>query len=401
MNPRLAYLVSQYPTVGHSFLLREIRAMRALGFDLFTVSVSPPDRPGMQMTSDEREEAARTRYVTTTGLLVVIAIHLRVLFRNAGGYFRGLGAAIRLGGFHPNVLLFHLLYFAEAVIAGHWIVEAGYSRVHTHFSSTVALLMAHVFPLRISMTLHGSDEFQDPRAFHMAEKLRAAMLVCTISEYGRAEIMKASDARDWSKIRVIPLGVDVSVFTPRPFRERPEVFEIVAVGRLVPLKGYPVLLEAIDQLIRAGRVLRLRIAGEGPARASLKGEIARRNLGEFVQLEGNLNAPDVLELYRQADIFVLASLIEAVPVVLMEAMAMEIPCVATRVTGVPELIRDGKEGLLVTPSSSRELAAAIGKYMDDPGLRRQLGEAGRVRVTELFNLGRNTNALAEVLRESC
>jgi glycosyltransferase involved in cell wall biosynthesis len=117
-----------------------------------------------------------------------------------------------------------------------------------------------------------------------------------------------------------------------------------------------------------------------------------------VIVEGWKNQTEVRELYRRADIFALASFAEGVPVVLMEAMAMQLPCVATRITGIPELIRDGIDGLLVTPSDAAELAVAIARLIDDPGLRRRLAAAGRVRVEEKYHLATNVARLGEIFR---
>jgi colanic acid/amylovoran biosynthesis glycosyltransferase len=138
--------------------------------------------------------------------------------------------------------------------------------------------------------------------------------------------------------------------------------------------------------------------GDGPDRESLRARIAELGLTERVILEGWKNQDEVRRLYRNADIFALASSAEGVPVVLMEAMAMQLPCVATRITGVPELIRDGIDGLLVTPSDPEELARAISRLLDDAALRRRLAEAGRLRVRERYDLATNVARLSEIFR---
>jgi colanic acid/amylovoran biosynthesis glycosyltransferase len=115
-------------------------------------------------------------------------------------------------------------------------------------------------------------------------------------------------------------------------------------------------------------------------------------------LEGSCNHDRVLDFYRQTDLFALASFAEGVPVVLMEAMAMEIPCVATWITGIPELIRHGTDGWLVPPADEEQLADAIGRLMDDAELRQKLGRSARVRVQEDYNLTRNAERLAEIYR---
>jgi len=156
---------------------------------------------------------------------------------------------------------------------------------------------------------------------------------------------------------------------------------------------------ALDRLVRQGRSARLRIAGDGPDRAALERSVTERGLNPQVIFEGWQNADSVRALYRTADLFVLPSFAEGIPVVLMEAMAVEIPCVATRITGIPELIRDQTDGLLVTPASEEELAAAMARLMDDFTLRRQLGESARRRILENYDLRRNTAQLGSIFRE--
>lgn len=395
---RIAYLVSQYPAVNHTFILREIRGLRKLGAELRVASISDADRPPEKMTADEREEAANTYFVKSAGLLNVAGDHLATFVANPAGYFRGLVCALSLGQFHPKRTLSALFYFAEAVIVGRWMQHQGLSHFHTHFSSTVGLIMQRIFPVTMSMTIHGPGEFDDPAGFRLSEKIAASSFVCAISNYGRSQLMKVSDYSEWNKIEVSPLGIDPAVFTTRPFREAPETFEVICVGRLAPVKAQHILVAAIDRLRKQGRRVRLRLIGDGPDRRGLEQNVSARRLNHDVIFEGWCNQDQVLALYEQADAFALASFAEGVPVVLMEAMAMEIPCVATRITGVPELIRDGVDGLLIAPSSVEELAEAIATLMDDPELRRRLGSAGRERVMEKYDLAHNTAQLANIMR---
>src|SRR5581483_6132281 len=120
--------------------------------------------------------------------------------------------------------------------------------------------------------------------------------------------------------------------------------------------------------------------GDGPDRAALQQAVESFGLADDVRFEGAVSQDHIRSLFSTADVFALASFAEGIPVVLMEAMAMTVPCISTRITGIPELIRDGIDGLLVTPADAAELASAIGRLMDDANLRRRLGEAGRQRV---------------------
>jgi glycosyltransferase involved in cell wall biosynthesis len=210
--------------------------------------------------------------------------------------------------------------------------------------------------------------------------------------------MRASDSRYWDKVEVTPLGVDTGVFAPPLDRGNSERFEVLFVGRLVTAKGLQILLAAVHRLVREGRRIRLRLVGDGPERPGLERRIAELSLELNVELMGSLNQYRLRQLYRESDLFVLTSFAEGVPVVLMEAMAMEIPCVATWITGVPELIRHGIDGWLVAPGDFEEAADAIAHLMDDPVLRRRLGSSARERILEKYDLDRNTANLAEVFK---
>jgi glycosyltransferase involved in cell wall biosynthesis len=225
------------------------------------------------------------------------------------------------------------------------------------------------------------------------------VFVAAISRFAASQVMKSSAPRNWSKIRVLPLGVDPADLTPHhPSPEEAAPIRIVSVATLAPVKGFHILLAAAAILARRGRRLELTIVGDGPDRPALEEAIAKLGLTGAVHLAGRCNHDRVIDHYRAADIFALASFAEGVPVVLMEAMAMEIPCVATWITGIPELIRDGVDGLLGPPGDPETLADAIASLMDDPELRLRLGQSARRRIVESYDLKRNSNRLAEEFR---
>jgi glycosyltransferase involved in cell wall biosynthesis len=393
---RLAYLLSQYPAVNHVFMLREIRRLRQLGFQIHVASIRGPDRPPEAMTEAEREEARSTYYVKDARLIEIAQAHAATLASRPLGYLRGLGCALSGAGLSPRSILSGLFYFAEAIVAGHWMRRSRLSHVHTHYSSGVALIVARTFPVTMSATFHGPAEFEDPAAFRLGEKVGTSLFSCAISFYGLSRLMYASAHSEWPKLEVTPLGVDAAEFAPRPFRESPPVFEILSVGRLAAVKGQQVMIAAVDAVVKEGRRIRLRLAGDGPDRAELEREVARRGLSQVVAFEGNLNQDRLRAVYCESDAFLLSSFGEGLPVVLMEAMAMEIPCIATWVAGVPELIRDGVDGLLVAPGDVQSLARAIVRLMSDSGLQRRLGQSGRQRILEGYDVAANAGRLGEV-----
>jgi len=396
---KIAYLVSQYPTIGHSFIFREIRQLRALGLDLRVASIRESDRTAESLTPEEQEEMDQTFYVKPLGLWRAIGQHIATLASGPIRYSRGLIYAIRLGGLDLRKVFLCLLYFGEAVIVGRWMEREGLRHVHAHFSSTVALIATRAFSITMSATIHGPDEFTDPAGYWLREKIDTAVFLVAISEYGRSQLMNACDYQQWNKLEVVPLGVEPWALTGRPFRDHPAPFQIFYVGRLAPVKGVHLLIAAVDRLLKEGRDVRLRLVGDGPERWKLEGDVKRRDLNSRVVFEGQIHTDQVRALLNDADVFAMSSFAEGLPVVLMEAMSMVIPCVAPQIGGIPELIRNGIDGLLVPPSNHEELARAIAVLMDDPALRRRLGEAGRKQVLEKYNLTRNTARLGSVFRQ--
>ncbi len=399
---RIAYLVSTYPAVSHTFILREVQRLRRVNFDIRMASINSPDCSADGMTSQEQDESSTTFYVKREGIRGSVRANLAVLAKSPKSYFAGLWFALRLAGTDLRRLTFAVFYFVEAVILGRWMESQGLRHLHVHFAnaaSTVGLIASRIFPIEFSLTVHGPDEFYDGPGLRLAEKIAGASFACCIGQFARSQLMKLSPPGEWDKFEIGPLGVDPQLFTPRPFRSSPPAFEILCVGRLVPAKGQYVLVAAIRRLVKTTPNLRLRLVGDGPDREGLERAIAAANLGLHVVLEGSVNQDRIRDYYRRADIFVLASFAEGVPVVLMEAMAMEIPCISTFVAGIPELIRNEIDGILVPPSDDEALASAVKRLVDDSALRRRLGVAARRRVMEKYNLDQNVAVLARIFAD--
>ena len=395
---QLAYLVSQYPAVHHRYILREIRGLRKFGFDITVVSIAAPDRPPAQLDPEERQEFACALYVKPSGLAGAVIAHLHTALTRPFAYLAGLALWVRLSRLCPAQLFRTFLYFTEALIAGSWVRARGLRHVHVHYASQVAIFLERVFPITVSHTLHGPAEFENPLTFHLARKIAAARFVVAISSFGRSQLLRHCAYEHWSKVAVCRLGIDPGRFAPIP-RRRNGPFRLITVGRLSPEKGHLVLLSALERLARTGRQLRLTVVGDGPFRKSLEKAAAQKGLADQVTFTGWVNNDAVAALYGEADAFALASFAEGLPVVLMEAMATGLPCVATRITGIPELIEHGRSGLLVTPAEDAALADAIARLYDDPELCAQIGEAGRRRVVEDYDSAKNVAHMAELFRE--
>lgn len=400
-NIELAYLISRYPSISHTFILREVAELRKLGFVIRPASINPPDRPDVGLTEAERAEAQSTWYVKAQGVGGAFAALLATTLNQPAGLWRGLKLALRIGGAEPRRLAKHLAYLVEAAMIGQWMRREKLTHLHVHFATPAAmvgLLTKTVFGIGYSFTVHGPDEFYDAPGYALTEKILGADFVACISHYARSQMMKLSPVSEWPKFEVCRLGVDPERFSPADRVAEPGRFNVVCVGRLVSAKGQHILLEALAVLKSRDRTPHLTLVGDGPDRASLEAHTQRLGLGELVQFTGAVNQDAILKFYGQADAFVLPSFAEGLPVVLMEAMAMGIPCVTTQITGVPELIRDGEHGLLVAASDVGGLADAIEQLMDDPALCRRLADAGRERVLQDYVLRINAGRLGELFR---
>ncbi len=396
---RIAYLISRYPALSHTFILREVLELRNLGIAIETVSVNPPDRPLDELGPEEQAEALRTFVLKDQSLANLIAALLWTVVLEPLGLLRGFRMALRLSGYQPRVLLKRVFYLLEAIVVGQWMRTRALRHLHVHFAtpaSTVALLAKEIFGIEFSMTVHGPDEFYEVTEYHLTEKIEAASFVCTIGHYCRSQLMKLSDPKHWGKIDVSPLGVDPEKFRRAMVRASSSEIEILCVGRLVPAKGQAILVEAVALLKGKGFPVKVTFAGDGPDRARLEGAAVRLGIASACRFLGGVNPEKVRDLYEAADLFVLPSFAEGIPVVLMEAMAMEVPCITTRITGIPELIESGAQGLLVAPSDVNGLAEAIERLWSGPEFRKELAVAGRRKVESSFNLKPNVAKLGAI-----
>lgn len=399
---RIVYLLSCYPAVSHTFFLSEIQQLKKLGFIVETASINPADRPRSSLPPAEVEEAEHTFYVKPAGVARAIAIAAKTLLFHPAVLIRGAVAALRLGRSDPSTTLYALFYLAEALVLGDWMRLRGLRHLHIHFCgpvATVGMLASMAWGFSYSLTVHGPDEFYDVKKFYLSQKVEQAKFILCISDFCRSQLMRIVAPEHWDKMHVVRLGIDPDVFIPRVQPHRPaRPLEVLCVGRLVPSKGQLILLRACSLLHDQGVSLQVRLVGDGPDRKHLEKFASQMKID--VIFEGAKSHDQTRSLLEQADIFALASFAEGVPVALMEAMATEIPCVSTMIAGIPELIRDGLDGLLVPASSVDALASALRRLAEDSLLRRTLASAGRARVLKLYNLPHNVSTLAACFRDN-
>jgi glycosyltransferase involved in cell wall biosynthesis len=407
---RVAYLMSHYPAVSHAFVAREVEHLRASGVDVQTVSIRRAQERDL-MSEADRRAAASTINVLPAGVGRLISAHLEAFVRSPRRYLATLGLALRTGAPGARERLWHLFYFAEAMILLRDCRRAGVAHIHAQFADSatdVAMLITHYRQgQRVggqecswSLAVHGSVEFYDVTRYALASKLAHARFAVAISDFGRSQLMTLSSSERWPHIHVVRCGVDPRVYVPPPQRSSSDRgAEILFVGRLLHGKGLSLLFEAIAELRRQDLEVSASIVGDGPARGEFEAVAQRLGLTRHIRFLGAVGQDDIRETYARADIFCLPSFAEGIPVVAMEAMAMELPVVTTRIMGVPELVTDGTTGLLVAPGRVDALINALEQLVRTPEDRRQIGRAARRKVVQDYDVSRSAQQMRAVLQD--
>ena len=383
---RLAYLTSQYPAASHTFIRREIEALRARGAEIETFSVRSPAADEAQAEAD-REEAQKTYYILLQSARDFLAAHLGALLTGPGQYLRTL--VLALGHRAPGArgLLLAFAHFAESVLLARELKRRRVQHLHNHFANsaaTVGLLASRFLGIGWSFTMHGISETDYPAGLLLGRKIEAARMVACVSYFGRAQGMRLVSSNHWDKMHVVRCGLP---FDRLPLRVagRKNTETLICVGRLSPEKGQAGLLRAFAQLRERHEDVRLRLVGDGPDRNALEALAAELGLTDRLTFLGRLNENDTLAEIAESDLLVLPSFMEGLPIVLMEAMALGVPVVASRVAGIPELVEDESAGLLFAPSDWGGLARCIERLLTDGPLRKSLAEQGKRKVLAEFD----------------
>jgi colanic acid/amylovoran biosynthesis glycosyltransferase len=379
----VAYLINQYPKVSHSFIRREILALEALGARVVRVAA----RGWADAVVDPADEAerARTRYLLRGGAGGMLVSGIRALVTSPVRVCRAVALAASMSRMSPRPLHVHLIYLLQASRLLELCREEGVTHVHAHFGTNpaeVAMLCAALGGPRYSFTVHGPEEFDMPAGLHLKEKVERAEFVAAISSFGRSQLYRWIAHEQWAKVQEVRCSVDES-FTQQPPAVPTTSGMVVCVGRLCEQKGQMLLLAAAREMVRRGHDIQLVLAGDGEMRPELERLIASYGLAGRVRITGWVSAAEVRSLLTQARALILPSFAEGLPVVIMEAMALGRPIITTRIAGIPELVREGKEGWLVSAGDCEALVNAWADLLQaDPGRLLAMGESARRRVVE-------------------
>lgn len=397
----LAYLTSRYPADSHTFIRREIEAVRGQGIEVDTYSVRAPSS-GEAASSLDRAEEVRTYYLLQQSMLAFVSAHAAALFTHPIAYLKTIGLALSHRAPGARGLLLSIAHFAESILLASELRRRATTHLHNHFANsaaTVGLLATRFLGIGWSFTMHGISETDYPAGLMLARKIEAASLVACVSWFGRAQGMRLVGPGHWEKMHVIRCGLP---FDRVPLRAQSsdDVRTMICVGRLSPEKGQAGLLHVFARLLQKHPDLTLRLVGDGPDRANLEDLASRLGIGSALTFAGRLSEEDTLSEIARSDLLILPSFMEGLPIVLMEAMAIGVPVVASGVAGIPELVEDAVTGLLFTPSDWMDLQLQIETLMSDRTLYEAVAKAGRERVSAEFDARKSAAELGRLFREA-
>jgi glycosyltransferase involved in cell wall biosynthesis len=398
---KVGVLIPEFPGQTHAFFWRELAALRGLGVEPELVSTRRPPA-GIVSQSWAKEAMARTVYLAPPSTADVAAMAAEAARDTPFGTMRAARSIVRARGIDRRGRARLLGLAATGARLARLARRRGWRHVHVHScgdAAHVAMFANRLAGTPYSLTLHGPLEDYGP---NQREKWRYARFAVVITQRLLREVREELDGALPPVVEVAPMGVDVQRFTrSSPYEAwsgRGEL-RIFSCGRLNPCKGHADLIDALGMLRGRGIDARLAIAGEDEKGGTgyhreLAGHVASAGLDGAVTLLGAVSEERVREGLERAHVFSLASKAEPLGVAIMEAMALEVPVVVTGAGGVPELVRDGQDGLLVPPQSAPELANALERLARDADAARRLAHAARERVVAGFDSSTSARVLA-------
>ena len=398
---RIAYLLHRFPAITDTFIKREIRGLQVAGTNVLVISVWKPK--DSETTPDILAEwAADTRFLLPRSILSILWIVLTMAAYSPRRFCSALYLAISTARPGLRGFAYQLFYFAEAVLAAAELQKYTADHVHNHIgdqSGTVTMLAASLAGIGYSITFHGWPVFFDAKYSRIKEKVLGARFTRSISYFCRSQLMMFSECDDPAPFKVVHCGLDLAKYAYRPPRE--QVKHLFCAARLSPEKGMAFAIKALRILHDKGHNLELRVAGDGPSKKHLEALAKELGVSDQVKFLGFLTERKIIDELQNADLFVLPSFVEGLPVSAMEAMAVGVPVIATNIAGTSELVEDGQTGVLVRPSDPQALVDAVIRLIGDYKFRLRGAELARQKVIDEFDIDKETAKLNRYLIQSC
>lgn len=393
---KIGYVLKRYPRYSETFIVNEILAHEAAGLEIQIFSLMYPtdghfqdvlgevQSPVKYLPQDYMEASIWWYYLNKANEVLPDLFQMLEVFRNER--FRHVYQAVEL-----------------ATI----VRTTGIEHLHAHFATSatnVARMASYLSNIPYTFTAHAKDIYhKDIHFVDLQSKIHDASSVITVSNYNLERLTKMFGS-DKDKIKRVYNGLDLRKLQYRtPKNRKPN---IITLSRLVEKKGLDILVNACDILARRGVDFHCSIIGEGELESELLGQIKERNLQDKVELTGALPRTQVLQKFYNASILAAPAIVakdgnrDGLPTSILEAMALGVPCVSTDVTGIPEVLKDNKTGILVPQNNSVELANAIEKLLNDSKLSISLSENARKLIESNFDIRKNSVRIREIFAQN-
>ena len=392
--PRFAYLFERFPSFGQTFCYREVAELgrQEIAPPIFSIR-NPKDEPPQDW---DARIIQRVHYILAEKELLE-EVRYAAKERQIGA---DIIAALDEWGRRTDFLRLY-----QAVYVGLRLQKIGIDHVHAHFAgmaARTAFWINKFFSIGFSFTAHANDIFS-PRQFEIGlDKLcDTARAIVTETDYA-ARFLRERFPHSADRVHRVYNGLDLAKFGRADFSSGPPL--IIAVGRLIPKKGFSDLIRACALFAERGKSFRCEIIGEGPLEKELRREIDELCLQNNVVLTGAKPQTQLRRCLAAANVFVLPSVtdpdggMDNLPTVIMEAMATGLPVVSTNIGGIPEMVIENETGFLVQPGNAAAMADAIERVINDPSLAQRLGQFGYERAQALFSIGKNVRELCALIK---
>jgi len=397
---KLAYFCSEYPSRSHTFIRREIDELRRRGASIDVYALRRPKRENL-ISELDHQEFQQTVSILPVKPWQLILVHGKMFFQKPLRYLHTLKTA--LGHHLPGAknTLWTLFQFAEGILLAHHLQQKPVQHLHIHFANAganVGMIACTYLQLGWSMTLHGTSCFDYPWGPLLGSKLEKCTFANCISYFGLSQAFRAVGQQHWHKLFVSRCGIELDAVNlaksnQANYQKHHSIIRIISVGRLHVEKGYPVLINAFADALKVLPDMELIFLGDGPYRNELEAYVREKGITEKVSFRGAVPEQTALEEMAKADIFALSSFMEGIPIVLMEAMIFEIPVIAPRLAGIPELVIDKENGLLFDPAHTSQMAEHIIELAQNKEKRTRYGAAGKQKVLAEFTIEKGVENL--------
>ncbi len=402
MIKRIAYLAPEIPSLSATFVYHEILALQKKHIQITSISIHLPKLP--ELNDDLRELIDKTIFLYRRSWLLLGFDNLFILFKKPFIYWQTLKLVLsdifEVGLMQLSALkLFY--HFLQGSSVARILISDRCEHLHIHFAhvpTQIGMYAASLSEIPYSFTSHANDLFE--HNLLLQQKIERSKVAITISEYNRNFLQKYTD--NIEKIQIVRCGIDTQKYLFQKKHHLGSKLIIKSLARLVEKKGMDVLILAARQLQEKGIDFKLEIAGDGPLRKGLQDLVTKNDLDTKIVFKGAMAHQKVFSWLQEADIFVLACRqdsqgdCDGIPVVLMESMAVGIPVISTRISGIPELIEDGVTGYLAEPNAPQSLADAMEKANRHLPAIANMTLMARQKIMNEFNSDRSVENLLKL-----